>query len=163
MTGMLTEIEKTAAYARDDAITHEDIDAVVTPVLDAVAYKMTDAIAARRFDDAMSIMSDLLDMNEPPHKILYSISKKLRQLLAARVCFEEGHGERKLMEICDIRFDFQARSVMSAAKKLSMDWCVNAVRLASETALRMNSARGANYAEQLTDLILKLAVPEGTK
>jgi len=155
MTQLVTEIEKTAAYAKGERITREDIDAVVTPVLDAVVYRMTDALADRRFDEAAAVLSDLLGMNEPPHKILYSVSMKLRQLLAARVCLDEGMGTEAFMELAGVKYDFQAKRTMSAARRLSRGWCTRAVSLASETALRLNS--GGEGKECLTDLLLRLA------
>ena len=155
MTRLVTEIEKTAAFSKEERITRADIDAVVTPVLDAVVYRMTDALADRRFDEAAGVLSDLLGMNEAPHKILYSVSVKLRQLLAARVCLDEGKSTEAFMELAGIRYDFQARRTMAAARQLSRAWCVRAVELSAETALRLNS--GGTGKECLTDLLLRLA------
>ncbi|MBR5381333.1 MAG: hypothetical protein IK136_01795 [Oscillospiraceae bacterium] len=155
MTQLVTEIEKTAACAKGEKVTRADIDAVVTPVLDAVVYRMTDALADRRFDEAAAVLSDLLGMNEPPHKILYSVSIKLRQLLAARICLEERKSAEALMELAGIKYDFQARRTMDAARKLSRAWCVRAVALSGESALRLNS--GGTGKECLTDLLLRLS------
>lgn len=156
MNDMTMEIEKVAAYNSGDSIVRGSIDAVVTPALDAAAYKMTDAILERRFDSAAKILGDLLNMQEPPHKIHYSISIKMRQLLAARVLFEKGMGKEKLMEMCGIRFEFQARGMMNAARRVSLPWCKRAVRACSEAALALNSSNDGK--KILSQLLVELAI-----
>lgn len=155
MNDMAMEVEKVGAYNRGKNIERSSIDAVVTPALDAATYKMTDAILDRKFDTAAKILSDLLNMQEAPHKIHYSISMKMRQLLAARVLFEAGKGQSQLMEMCGIRFDFQARGMMNAARSVSLGWCKRAVQAASESALALNS--GGDGKEVLAQLLVELA------
>ena len=158
MTRLVTEIEKTAAYIDGEAVTRSDIDAVVVPVLDAAVYTMTDAMAAGDYDGAVKVLSDLLGMNEAPHRILFSISLKLRQLMTAKVCLMENVPAGEFMEIAGIRYDFQARRTLSAARGLTLEECRRAVRLAAEAAFALNT--GANGRECLSQLMLRLAVKE---
>ena len=155
MSSLQSEIEKTAAFARGYTVTRADIDAVVTPVLDAVAYKLTDALARHDHADAMRIMDELFQMKEAPHKLLFTISLKMRQLLVARVCIENNAGKQALTEICGIRHDFQARALMETARKASLNGCLNAVLMCSDTALELNSSSEPEL--RLTELITKLA------
>lgn len=159
MTTLIGEIEKVGAYNTAPEISRESIDAVVTPVLDAVTYKMTDAVLQRRFDDAADMLSDLLAMQEPAHKIIFSISLKMRQLLAARVCLENGKSYAYLMDMYSIKSDYAAKSLYSNAGKVSLDWCKSAVKLCSETALKMNS-QGGDYSQQLSSLLAYMATLE---
>ncbi len=154
MTPLIGEIEKTAAFCRGTEITRADIDAVVTPVLDAAVYKMTDAIATHRFEDAAAVLSDLIGMNEPAQKIIYSISMKMRQLFAARIYVEKGKSTADLMELCGIRYEFQAKNLLNAARRIDPDWCRRSVRLCADTALSLNSG---GTAECLTVLLMRLA------
>ena len=156
MNDMVTEVEKVAAFNRGEVIERQSIDAVVTPALDAQTYKMTDAIMARNFSSAAKILGDLLAMQEPPHKIHYSISLKMRQLLAARVLLEQGKGRDALMDICGIRFEFQARGMMNAVGGLTMSWCRKAVEACSRSALDLNS--GGDGKEILAGLLTELAL-----
>ncbi|MGE4484423.1 MAG: DNA polymerase III subunit delta [Oscillospiraceae bacterium] len=158
MTTLVSEIEKTAAYEKGETITRKSIDAVVTPVLDAVTYKMTDAILQKRFDDAAQMLSDLLRMREAPHRILYSVSMKMRQLLAAKVCAESGKGVSELMRTCGISYEFQARGLMAAERGASFGFCKNAVRLCSKAALSLNSAGSAEPEQVMSQLILELSM-----
>jgi DNA polymerase-3 subunit delta len=155
MTSMNGEIEKVSAYASGDTVTREMIDAVVTPVLDAVTYKLADLIAQGKFDEASAVLDDLLKMREPPHKMMYSISLKLRQLLMARLYIEVGLDERKLMKTCGIHYDFQARSLMSGARRMSVEECRNAVLRCTETAYAMNTS--GDPEALLTELLIRLA------
>ncbi|MBE6949251.1 MAG: DNA polymerase III subunit delta [Ruminococcaceae bacterium] len=156
MNDMAMEVEKTAAYNKGKIIQRASIDAVVTPALDAATYKMTDGILNRNFNTAAKILGDLLNMQEPPHKIHYSISLKMRQLLAARVLYEAGKDKKALAEMCDIRFEFQTRGLMNAARGVSLGWCKRAVQACSESALALNS--GGDGKEVLAQLLAELAI-----
>ncbi len=155
MTSMVSETEKVGAYAAGSTVTRTDIDAVVTPVTDAVAFRLTDAVVQGKFEDAAKLLSDLLLMQEAPHKLLYSISAKMRQLLAAKILWENRKTAGDLMELMGIRYDFQARSLMENARRISLQWCENAVALCSETALQLNSASDKESALGL--LLMRLA------
>jgi len=156
MTSLITEIEKVSSYSDEKIVSKESIDAVVTPVLDAVTYRLTDAISQHQFDTAAGMLSDLLDMQEPPHKIIYSISLKMRQLLAARVCIDDGKDVGTFKEICSIMSEYQARGTFTSARRVSIQWCKSAVKICSETALKMNSESG-DYREMLTQMLIEIA------
>lgn len=155
MSALHSEIGKVSAYAREDIVTKADIDAVVTPVLDAVVYKLTDAIMRREHASAMRILDELLQMREAPHKLIFSISLKMRQLLAARVCIDNKLSKNVLIDMCGIRHDFQARSLMDTARKTKLKDCREAVLSCAQTALELNSAPEPD--SRLTELIVKLA------
>ena len=155
MTTLNGEIEKAAAYAKAEYVTRKDIDAVVTPVLDAVAFRLTDAIVSRDNAGALRLLDELLQMHEEPHKLVYLISLRMRQLLAARVFIETNHGRSELMQLCDIRLDFIARNLMSVAKNTTLAYCREAVLLCSAVALELNST--AEPESRLVELVTKLA------
>jgi len=152
------EIEKTAAYSKHETITRSDIDAVVTPVIETVAYKLTDALVHRDNIRALRILDELFQMREAPHKLMFSISLKMRQLLAARICIENKQSQTKLMEMCSIRHDFQARTLMNTARKATLSECCNAVISCSETALELNSSPEPE--SRMIELVTKLAFGE---
>ena len=133
----------------------EDIDAVVMPEMDAVVYKLTDALVQRDHKAAMRILDELLRMREAPHKLLFSISLKMRQLLAARVCLDRGLGRDALMDLCGIRYEFQARTLMETARKTTLSKCRDAVLRCADAAYDLNSAPEPEA--RLTELIVRLA------
>jgi len=158
MSALYGEIGKTAAYAKNETVSRSDIDAVVIPVLDTVAYKLTDALVRREHADAMRILDELLQMREAPHKLLFNISLKMRQLLAARICIEDSSGMDWLMGVCGLRQEFQAKTLLATARKTTLARCKKAVLLCAETAYELNSAPEPE--SRLAELVAKLAFIE---
>ena len=155
MSALVGEIEKISAYCDDEIITRSDIDAVVVPVLNAIIYKLTDAILTRRFDAAMVILDELFLMREPAHKTLFGIASKMRQFLATRVLLDSKKSRKDLMDLCGIRYDFQATMLMDTAKKTTVDKCRSAVLVCSEAAYDMNNSSDPD--DRLIELITQLA------
>ena len=155
MAALVGEIEKVAAFSDSDTVSRADIDAVVTPVLNAFAYKLTDAILTQKHEEALRLLDELLLMREPAQKIIFSISLKMRQFLAARVCIEDKLGKSALIEMCGIRFDFQPDTLMNTARKTTLARCRDAVLLCSQAALDLNSAPEPEA--RLVELVTRLA------
>ncbi|MCL2627508.1 MAG: DNA polymerase III subunit delta [Oscillospiraceae bacterium] len=156
MTSLIGEIKKVAAFSKNERILRSDIDAVVTPVLDAVAYRLTDAIINRNHKRSIELLDELFQMREAPHKLIYSISLKLRQLLAAKVCSDKGIGKTDFMNLCGIRFDIQARSLIDAARNTSIKKCRTYLLECCKTALELNST--AEPEARILELVVRLAV-----
>ena len=155
MASLVGEIEKICAYSIGDAIMREDIDAVVTPVISAFAYKLTDALLENKHMTAMSVLDELFQMREPAQKIIFNISLKMRQFLAARICIENKMDRKALTTMCGIRYDFQARFLMDSARSTTLSKCRRAVILCSQAAYDLNS--GSEPEARLVELIAQLA------
>ncbi len=151
MTTLNTEIEKLCSYTTADVITRQDIDTCVVPVTDAVTYKLANAVADGEYSSAAAMLSDLLRMREPAHKILYTLSATMRQLLWARLCLDSGKNVRYLMDTFTIKFEFQAKNLMNSAKKLTTEVCRKVVLLCSDAAFAMNS--GADPEAAIAELV----------
>jgi len=155
MTGLISEIGKIGAYAKDRRVTRRDIDAVATPQLDAVVFQLTDAIAAGDFDRAFGVLGDLLHMQEAPIKLLAVLGKQLRQLYSARLAIENKKGAQWLMDQWGMK-PYPADKLMQSARKFSLPWCRRAVLRCEEADLAMKST-GADGKDILVDLLLSLA------
>lgn len=158
MTGLISEIEKIGHYAKNRRVTRQDIDTVAVPVLDAVVFQMTDAIAGKDYDKALSVLGDLLHMQQAPIMILAVLGKYYRQLYTARVALETGRGSRWLMELWNMRWTYPADKLMEAARRYGTLWCRNAMRRCAETDLALKSVPGAEGEERLLSLVLELSV-----
>lgn len=156
MTGLKTEIQKIASYAKERKITRADIDAVADPVLEARVFDISDAVGSRDFPRALNLLSELYALNQHPIPILAIMGKQLRQLYSARLVLESGGGTPVLMELWNMKSPWPANKLMGNARKCSVEWCREAVRLAGETDLAMKSS-GRDAEELLTELVLKLA------
>ena len=98
MNGLIPEIGKIAAYARDERITRADIDAVAAPVLEAQVFDMTKAVAKGSFDRAAEVLGSLLQLQEEPFMLLALMGRELRMLYTARIALDEGRDQFWLME-----------------------------------------------------------------
>lgn len=156
MTGLISEIGKIGAYAREKRVTRQDIDAVATPQLDAVVFQLTDAIAAGNFDKGFSVLGDLLHMQEAPIMILSVLGKQLRQLYSARLAVEKGKNTKWLMELWGMRSAYPAEKLMQSARRFSLSWCRRAV-LQCEAADLVLKSTGTDGQEALTGLLLELS------
>jgi DNA polymerase-3 subunit delta len=157
MTNLAGEIEKVGAYAKGARITREDIDAVATPQLDAVVYGMTDAIGAGKFDRALAVLGELYQMQEAPIRILWSLSRQVRQLYSARLALESGRGASYVAQLWGLK-PYPSEKLMGMARRFSLPWCRRAAIRCGEIDLAMKST-GQEPQGLLTGLVLELAAP----
>lgn len=126
MTAMNSELMKLTSYASGPSITRQDIDAVVEPTLDAVTFDISNALVDGDYERALAKLRDLIKMQEEPILILGAIAGQMRRIRCAKVLMEHGKGSDALMKLCSIG-DYPARLTMSAARKLSSQFCDRAV------------------------------------
>ena len=157
MNGLISEIGKIGAFAKNRRVTREDIDAVAIPVIDAVVFQMTEALTRKQFDKAFSVLNDLLRLQQAPIMILAVLGKHLRQLYSARIALETGQGSRWLMDLWGMRSTYPADKLMEAARRHGLDWCKHAMARCAETDLAMKSVSGADAKELLIALMLELS------
>ncbi len=156
MTGLIPEIAKIGAYAKGKTITQKDIDAVADPVLSAEVFKMCDAVVQGNYDRAASILGDLLKMQTEPILILAALGSQLRRIYTARIALDGGKDKYWLMELWEMRSDYQAKLLMTAAKRTTADWCADAVKMCQTLDRRMKSEKGVDAAGELKLLLVRL-------
>ena len=161
MTGLVQEIDKIASYTEGAAVTEADIDAVADPVLSASAFKMADAAAAGDYDRAAGLLGDLLKMQTEPVLILGALGGQLRRIYTARMALDSGKDKYWLMDIWGYSSDYQVRMLLSAAKKVSLDWCAGAVKQCQVLDRRMKSERGFDGGDGLKLLLARLGAERG--
>ena len=156
MTGLVPEIAKIGAYARGRTITQKDIDAVADPVLSAEVFKLSDAVLQGDYDRAASILGDLLKMQTEPIMILAALGSQLRRIYTARMAIDSGKDKYWLMELWEMKTDYQAKLLLSAAKRTTADWCADAVKMCQVLDRRMKSEKGIDSAGELKLLLVQL-------
>ncbi|MBQ2926029.1 MAG: DNA polymerase III subunit delta, partial [Ruminiclostridium sp.] len=157
MNGLISEIGKIGAYAKNRRVTKEDIDAVAIPIIDAVVFQMTEALTRKQFDKAFSVLNDLLRLQQAPIMILAVLGKHIRQLYSARIALETGKGSRWLMDLWGMRSTYPADKLLEAARHHDLAWCKRAMARCAETDLAMKSVAGADGKDLLLNLMLELA------
>ena len=156
MTGLVPEISKIAAYAKGKAITQKDIDDVADPVLSAEVFKLSDAVLQGNYDLAASILGDLLKMQTEPIMILAALGSQLRRIYTARLAIDSGKDKYWLMGLWDMKSDYPAKLLLSAAKRTTADWCADAVKMCQVLDRRMKSEKGIDAAGELKLLLVRL-------
>lgn len=156
MTGLVPEIAKIGAYAKGKSITQKDIDAVADPVLSAEVFKLSDAVLQGNYDLAASILGDLLKMQTEPIMILAALGSQLRRIYTARMAIDSGRDKYWLMELWDMKSDYPAKLLLSAAKHTTADWCADAVKMCQVLDRRMKSEKGIDAAGELKLLLVHL-------
>ena len=156
MTGLIPEIQKIGAYAKGKAVTQKDIDAVADPVLSAEVFKLSDAVLQGNYDLAASILGDLLKMQTEPIMILAALGSQLRRIYTARLAIDSGKDKYWLMELWEMKSDYPAKLLLSAAKKTTADWCADAVKMCQVLDRRMKSEKGIDAAGELKLLLVRL-------
>ena len=156
MTGLIPEIQKIGTYAKGKAITQKDIDAVADPVLSAEVFKLSDAVLQGNYDLAASILGDLLKMQTEPIMILAALGSQLRRIYTARMAIDSGKDKYWLMELWEMKSDYPAKLLLSAAKKTTADWCADAVKMCQVLDRRMKSEKGIDAAGELKLLLVRL-------
>ena len=161
MNDLIPEIEKIGAYAKEQRITKEDIDAVAAPVLEAQVFDLTKAVAKGSYNQAAELLGSLLKMQEEPIMLLALLGKELRRLYTARVALDTGRDKFWLMEQWNIRFESIARLLLDNARRVDQRWCAHAVQRCYEVDVRMKSVNGVNGADELKLLLMELAQGAG--
>ena len=156
MTGLIPEISKIAAYAKGKTITVKDIEAVADPVLSAEVFRLSDAVLQGDYNRAAAILGDLLKMQTEPILILAALGSQMRRIYTARIAIDAGQDKYWLMELWDMKSDYPAKLLLSAAKKTTAAWCADAVKMCQVLDRRMKSERGIDAEGELKMLLVRL-------
>ena len=156
MTGLVPEIAKIGAYAKGRTITQKDIDDVADPVLSAEVFKLSDAVLQGNYDLAASILGDLLKMQTEPIMILAALGSQLRRIYTARLAIDSGKDKYWLMELWEMKSDYPAKLLLTAAKRTTADWCADAVKMCQTLDRRMKSEKGMDAVGELKLLLVRL-------
>ena len=160
MNRLIPEIEKVAAYAKGPKITAADVDAVASHIPEAVIFEMTDRISQKEFNVALSILAELLaSRNSEPIAMLGMLGLQMRNLYAARLAVERDLGMNYLLESGAVKYDFQARKLIQAARGFTLAQLRRAVEICAETDYRMKSS-GADDAALFQEAVLRIAAGE---
>lgn len=162
MTGLVSEIEKIGAYAKNRTVGRREIDAVADPVLDAVVFQMTDAVTRRDLEKAAAVLGDLLRMQQPAVMILAVLGKQMRQLYTARLALDEGKDAAYLKTVWGMHSAYPAQLLLTGARRFDAGWCRRAVRLCAEADLELKRSSTPEKA-LLATLLMRLAEVPGRK
>ena len=159
MNRLIPEIDKICAYAKGDAVTVADVEAVAHHIPEADAFQMTECIANGNYDGAAGYLGELLAGDREPMEILGTIGWQMRQLYAARVAIDTGRGPLFAKEVLGIGSDYRLRLLMDTAKRFSLKALTNDVRYVAEYCMRTREQGAAiTDTEALKELLIRFAM-----
>jgi len=145
MAGLLTEIEKIAAYATHERILREDIDAVASRAVESRVFEMCDELAANHTGRALAMLSDLETTREPAIAVTAVIARQLRQLYAARLALENGRDRAYIMQLTGVRFPYHASRLIDSARRVPLPLLRYALTACMAADAELKSSRAAEY------------------
>ena len=160
MNRLIPEIEKVAAYARGEAVTVQDVDAVAHHLPEAIVFEMTDHLAKKEYNAAMEVLDELLsDKNNEPIAMLAVIGGQMRRLYAARIAAEKRLGAAYVIDVCKLRYESIASRLIASSRGFTLPELKRAVELCAETDYQMKSSSSDDL-ELLKELVLRIAAGE---
>ena len=91
MNEILNEINKVVMFAGNrEVIKKEDIDKVCTKSIKSRIFDLTDAICEKNISLALRLLNDMVILKEPIPKILFMITRQLRQVLEMKLLNGKG-------------------------------------------------------------------------
>ena len=91
------ELEKLLCYTMDrDVITREDILAVCAPQITGHIFDMIRAVTEKKQKKALDLYYDLLELKEPPMRILFLLARQFNQILQVKGLLEEGFDQNSV-------------------------------------------------------------------
>ncbi len=158
MNRLIPEIDKVAAYAKDEKVGVEEVEAVAHHIPEAQVFELTDLLAQKQYNAAMNTLAELFAENEYDAIYLLAVlGSQMRRLYAARLAIEKSLGAKYVSECCGIKYDFLANKLISSARGFTLNQLKEAVRICAETDEQMKSS-GGDGRELLKGAVLAIAV-----
>ncbi len=160
MNGLIPEITKIAGYAKGDAITRSDIDAVAKKAPETTIFDLTNALGAGDYDKAARLLADLLaDKDEPPQRQIAMIGEQFRRLYIASLADSSGQGEA-FITACIPELtgkSYPLRLLRQACKNFSQERLARAVSFCEACDFAMKDTGGEPEA-LMKELLVRLAM-----
>lgn len=96
MSVIENEVSKLCSFAKEQIITREDVDEIVTKSIENRIFELSEAILKKNSGKAIEIISDLRALKEEPVKITALIAKNLCDLYKLKTALPENRTPQKL-------------------------------------------------------------------
>jgi DNA polymerase III delta subunit len=123
MFNLASETDKLAFYVKSqgrDAVKLGDVEYIAIPAVEYDGFALTNAIAARRKDEAINILKDLIQRRADPIFIMGEITKTVCDMLSIALLAEDGY---TLAEISDIMKIHEYRVSVILKNRIKADTC----------------------------------------
>lgn len=141
MNSLLNEINKIISFMGDDRkVTEEIIDKVCSKSVKGRIFDLTDAIAEKNSAKALELLNDLIVLKEPVPKILFMMTRQLRQILEMKLLINEGLNEKEAASKMNI-LPFIAGKLYKQAQRFTVDVLKAAINQSLEMDIAIKNGR----------------------
>ncbi len=127
MNQISKEVEKLLSYkGDDDTITRADIEAICSVQVNNRIFDMVRAVAQKDQKTALRLYYDLLELKEPPMRILFLLARQFNQLFQVKELMTEGEGQKAIADKLGLR-SFVVRNYMGYARQFDRETLLGAV------------------------------------
>ena len=128
MSSILIELEKLYSYCLyKEAIETQDVEELCHVKVQDRGFEMIDLMARKRRNEALRLYYDLLELKEPPQKILALMERHFRILIAVKDLKSKGMRKTEISEKLGIK-PFEVEKCMVQSGHFSMDNLQNALK-----------------------------------
>lgn len=132
MNVISNELDKLISYMNGrDVITVDDIDAICSRQITGHIFDMIEAMAVRNQKKAFRLYYDLLEMREPPMRILFLISKQYMQLYTIKELQAQGLQGKELASAAGLS-SYAAKMTAQRASRLSIEEICSCMKACAE-------------------------------
>lgn len=115
MESIINEIKKLAAYKTDGEVTQEEIDQVCTKSLDIRIFELVKLLGNKDTKGVLEIYSNMLEMKEPPIRILAMVARQFRMILKVKYMRQKGHGNQSIVSRTGFRSFMVTESIRQSS------------------------------------------------
>lgn len=133
MENIRRELEKLICYTLEkDEIGREDVEAVCTVRINNRIFDMINAIAEKKQKEALRLYYDLLELKEPPMRILFLITRQFNLLLQVKELKKKGFDAKTIAQKTGLhsfligKYAAQAGKFASKALRQALEDCITA-------------------------------------
>ncbi len=151
MESIINEIKKLAAYKTDGEVTKDQIDQVCTQSLDIRIFELVKMLGNKDTKVVLEIYSNLLEMKEPPIRILAMMARQFRMILMVKYMRQKGHATPSIVSRTGFR-SFMVTECVRQSSNFTFSQLEMAIRECLEADANIKT--GMMRAELAVELIL---------
>lgn len=136
---MINEVEKLCCYTIGRDISKEDVLTMIPPKTDNDIFDLVDAIAQKKFENALSILNELIYKGEKMPYILFMIERQFKLLFNIKLSLEGGKTKDTI--VYELRLNpYICDKMITQSKKFNLKQLKRAMELCLDTEETMKSS-----------------------
>ena len=122
MDELSNEINKLINLVEEgEQVERKHIESITTRTIKTVVFDLTDALGGKNINKAMSVLEDMISLNEPIQKIFIMLSGHFRKLEKIRSMLDEGIAKSEIFTLVGIKNSFYGDKLIAQARRFSCE------------------------------------------